>query len=243
MKAEQRKELETNALADRMGRAVKRMKAQPRRATLYYVIGAVALFIVLFVIFRTYQVNRQENSQFWHYLYNGTRPALGGIIEQRPDGNQGKAALFEFAWFKYWDAGLRRIGVGNGTEALMAMDEAAQLYEKLAKDCEGDPVWEPEAMYGLAAIEETRAVQNLDHLEAAKKRYEELASKYPKSARGQLAKEWVENYDDAKKRQELTSLYQELRTELGVPDLVAPKKGGFGIFDKSTKKDTKAPGK
>ena len=39
MKAEQRKELETNALADRMGHLVQHMKTQRPRATLYYVIG------------------------------------------------------------------------------------------------------------------------------------------------------------------------------------------------------------
>jgi hypothetical protein len=235
MKAEQRKELETNALADRMGRAVQRMKTQPRRATMYYVIGAIALFVVLFVVFRYFQQSRQENSYQWHLVYNGTRPAMAKIVEDNPDGNQAKAALFQFAWSKYWDSGLRRIGVGNGTEALMALDDAAQLYEKLAKDCEGDPVWEPEAMYALAAIEETRAIQNLDHLEAAKKRYEELASKHAKTARGLLAKEWVDNYDEHKKQ--LTSLYTELRNELGVPDLVAPKKS-FGL-DKTLKKEPK----
>jgi len=41
MKAEQRKELETNALADRMGHLVQRVKTQQRRTTLYWVLMVV----------------------------------------------------------------------------------------------------------------------------------------------------------------------------------------------------------
>ena len=49
MKAEQRKELETNTLADKMGRAMLRVKSSPRRTFLTYVIvAAAAIFAVWF---------------------------------------------------------------------------------------------------------------------------------------------------------------------------------------------------
>ena len=218
MKAEQRKELETNALADRMGHLVQRMKTQPRRSTLYYVLGGIAVAIIVFVIARWFQVGRTENSQRWFMINNGTQTYLKELAVREGETNPGKAARFQFAWMFYWEFGVKRIGVGNGGEAMQSMDEAAGLYRKLADECAGDPFWEPEALYGQAVIEETRAVQNLDALENAKKFYEELATKHKESARGKLAADWVANYENKEKREQLQQFYQEMHTALGIVD-------------------------
>jgi hypothetical protein len=237
MKAEQRKELETNALADRMGHMVQRVKTQPRRAALYWVLGVAAIFIALFVVFRWYQTSRVDNSRRWVDLEIGARDMLGALTKDAPETNQGKAARFQQAWFFYWELGIKRLGVGDGDEAIKALNAAASAYKKLAEECADDPVWESEAMYGLAVIEETRAVQDKEHLKEAKTRYEELVTKYKDSARGKLAGEWLRNYDDDKERVKLEEFYTEMRASLRIPDPIAPKKGfdfGKGFTPKKT---------
>jgi hypothetical protein len=224
MKAEQRKELETNALADRMGHLVKRMKTQPRRMTLYYVIGGLVLLIVVFLSVRWYQTRKSENSAEWRILNTGSQEALSYLIKQFPETNQSKAALFQYAWFTYWETGVKRIGIDSGN-AIVQLKKAASFYGELAEKCEGDPVWEPEAKYALAVIEENLAIQSPEHLTTAKGLYKELAEKHAESGRGKLAAEWLKNYDDPKKFAELKDFYQEMNTALKVPAMIAPKKG------------------
>jgi hypothetical protein len=218
MKAEQRKELETNALADRMGHLMQRMKTQPRRATLYYVVGAIAILVVTVVVWRWFQVNRAENSANWFAFYNGTQPLLIDLARQTEGGNPSKAARFQFAWYMAYDLGLKRLGVANGTDALDRMDEAASLYRALAKECADDPIWESQAMYALAVIEENHTVQKADRLDAAKGLYEDLVKKYPESACGKLAKEWLDNFEKPDYRKGLIDFYMDMHSSLNIRD-------------------------
>jgi hypothetical protein len=218
MKAEQRKELETNALADRMGHLMQRMKTQPRRATMYYVIAGCVLVIVAFLIVRYFEVNRTQNSLNWFMVNRGTRVDFDELMRDQADTNAGKAAQFQYSWLLYWVAGEARLGIGNGVEGMMGLDEAAKYYRKLAEECADHPIWEPEAMYALAVIEETHALTNPDSLESAKKLYEELVSKHKDSARGKQAQEWLDNYENKTKRDELRQFYREMQTALNVPD-------------------------
>jgi hypothetical protein len=238
MKAEQRKELETNALADRMGHLVQRMKTQPRRSTMYYVIGCIAVILAVAFGVRWYSLSREENSHRWGLLDNASQGFLNELATQG-ETNPGKAARFQTAWIRFWEFGIKRLAVDNGMGAMDKLAEARDTYKKLAEDCAGDPVWEPEAMYALAVIEETHAVQNLDALENAKKLYEDLAKKHKESARGKLADEWVKNYETPRGKQELTQFYQEMHTALNIPDLNALKKA----FDFAKKKKDNPPPK
>jgi hypothetical protein len=224
MKAEQRKELETNVLADRMGHLVRRVKTQPRRASLYYVLAAIAVILIVFAIYRWYQFSRVEDAKRWAFLNFGTQDHLAELAKNETETNAGKAARFDLAWYLYWELGLKRLGHGDGGSGLENIDRAGAFYQKLATDCANDPIWEPEALYGLAVIEETHTVVNPEHLEKAKTRYEELAKKYPDSARGKLAAEWVKNYEKPEKKRELTEFYQELQTQLDIRDPAAMKR-------------------
>ena len=235
MKAEQRNELETNALADRMGHLVTRMKTQPRRATLYYVIGALAVVVAVIVGIQVYNSNRRDDSRRGQYLYIGSHEALEAIKQDAPKSNQAKAARFQEAWLFYWEIGVKALK-RKGQSAMAALYEAEQKYKALAEECQDDPTWESEAMYALAAIEETRTVVRPESLEAAKKLYDALEKKHPTTARGRLAKEWLTNYDDKTKREELTQFYDEMRRYIDIPppDVGGKKLGG---------KDFKAPPK
>jgi hypothetical protein len=238
MKAEQRKELETNALADRMGHLVQRMKTQPRRATAYYVVGGLLLVIAVVVVWRWYQMNRQTNSERWEMLNSSVGQRLEYLAQKEPATNQGKAARFQMAWAYYWDFGLKRLGIGDGGRSgMMALEEAAKTYEDLAKECSGDKLWEPEALYGLAVIEETKAIVKLDALERAKERYTELKTKYPDSARGKLAAEWLNNAENKDKYLELQDFYQDLHSKLNIIDLNAIRQQPKNLLQ--PKKDSK----
>ncbi len=236
MKAEQRKELETNALADRMGHVMTRMKTQPRRAALYWGVGIAVLFIVLFALFRWYDLNRKENSQYWEFLESGARPKIDALIKEAPLTTPGKAARFQQAWLFYWEAGVKRLGIER-EKALDALDFSAKLYRELAKDCEADPLWESEAMYALAVIEETHAVQEIEALDKAKVKYEAVFAKHKESARGKLAEQWLKDYEEPAKRRELEAFYRQMHGALNIPDIL-PRKG---LDFPKTKKDTAKP--
>src|SRR4051812_15134235 len=140
MKAEHRKELETNTLADRMGRAVQGVQHQSRRTLLFVVLGVIGSFLVLFLVFRFYQVRRVETSQNWEMLEDGSHRFIEGLIKAAPETNPGKAARFQKAWFYFWELGVKRIG-NDPAGALRNLDGAALEYRQLAEDCKGDPVW------------------------------------------------------------------------------------------------------
>jgi hypothetical protein len=200
-----------------MGHLMQRMKTQPRRATMYYVIGGCVLVIVAFLIVRWYDVSRAQNSLNWFEVNRGTATDVEELIRDQGDTNAGKAARFQLAWFFYWDRGMTRLGLEGG-DGMAMLDRSASEYRKLAEECADHPMWEPEAMYALAVIEETHALTNIDSLERAKTLYEELKTKHPNSARGKLAQEWLDNYEDKTKREELKQFYREMQTALNIPD-------------------------
>jgi hypothetical protein len=232
MKAEQRKELETNALADRMGHLVQRMKTQPRRTATYWVLGGVVVFVVVFFAVRSFQLGRTESSHNWVVIDMGSRlamtqeyPGTDALMQASAESNQGKTARFQRAWIIYWEAGVKLLGV-DPDGAIKALEESRSNYAKLAEDCADDPYWEQEAMYALAVIDETLAVQNRDSLDRARDRYEELAKKHEKSARGQLAKDWLANYEKADKQRDLKDFYKEMQTAFKIrEDFLGTKQG------------------
>ena len=52
MKAEHRKELETNVLANRMGRLLETAKQKPQRGTVMWILFGVAVLVVVFLVAR-----------------------------------------------------------------------------------------------------------------------------------------------------------------------------------------------
>ncbi len=222
MKAEQRKELETNALADRMGHLMQRMRTQPGRATIYYVVGGILLLLAVFIVWCYFRSNQLAEAERWQLLNAGTGQFLDKLAaKDDAETNAGKAARFERAWHAYWDIGVKRLAIHNGIEGMKPINAAAAEYRKLADDCAGDKLWEPEALYCLAVIEETKAVINTDALDRAKKLYEDVRTKYPNSARGKLAAEWLTNAEDKQKYDKLKDFYQELHASLNIIDFEA----------------------
>jgi hypothetical protein len=216
MKAEHRKELQTNILADRMGRLVQRIKERPKKRVFLYVVLAAVIIVGLFIFFRFRSSTALEESERWAWLEDGFRPFMDELRDKYPETNQGKAARFQYAWLALWDVGGKILG-GDPVEALGNLEVAEHLYLKLKKDSDGDPIWEPEALYGLAVIEETRAIRlkgRAEHLTEAMKQYKNLAEKHKNSARGKLAAQRAEVLE--KRTQEIIDFYDDLSTRLDV---------------------------
>src|SRR5207248_3631029 len=103
MKAEHRKELETNVLAERMGRMVKRVRERPRRRSTLYVVGGIFVVVALYLVMNRISASKEENSRHWVMLDEGSRQALDSLANSYADSNQGKAARFQKAWDFLWN--------------------------------------------------------------------------------------------------------------------------------------------
>ncbi|MCI0376070.1 MAG: hypothetical protein L0215_00540 [Gemmataceae bacterium] len=218
MKAEQRKELETNALADRVGRMVTKLKTgQSNKTLVLFVLGGIVLAVVFFLWMKSRSVGRTENAERWSELEDGARLYMDRLLTEHANTNQGKAANFQYAWMNLWNYGLQLLGHAPG-EALKMLDLAERKYDALAKECEGDPVWEPEALYALAVIEETRTIRDRKHLALALDRYKELADKHKDSAYGKMAAKRVEDLETPQTRDAILLFYHGLQQDFGVRD-------------------------
>src|SRR4249919_1900931 len=98
MKAEHRKQLQTNALADRVGKLVQTLKTKPQRRTMLYVLLTIAVVMGVVIFFNYQSRKKAEKSMLWVELENG-HPAyinkLVGIKQGTEDystTNVGKAA-------------------------------------------------------------------------------------------------------------------------------------------------------
>jgi len=226
MKAEHRKELQTNILADRMGRLVQRMKERPKKRALLYVVLGGVLILGLFIFFRIRSAAALEESDRWSWLDDGFQQEMKALRLEYAETNPGKAARFQYAWLAEWDVGLKALAAdpvdvlkisGEIDEKPGNLEVAQNILLRLKKDCEGDPIWEPEALYGLAVIEETRAIRRKDrdkHLKEALKLYKNLAENHKDSTRGKLARQRAEALE--KRGQEIAAFYDELSTSLDI---------------------------
>jgi uncharacterized protein with von Willebrand factor type A (vWA) domain len=216
MKAEHRKELETNTLAEGVGHFVQRMKERPRRSMLGYVVAAAIFIIALVLVSRWFYMSRLETAENWSLFERQSQTALDKLINEAGE-----------------------------TPAMKQLDEAYNEYRKAAERCEGDPTMEPEALYAMAVIEETKALVDRKHLETAREQYQKLNDKYGQSAFGKMAEQRVVTMKDEKKKAELLQFYQNLSTQLGLdrieqkaPDLKLPGLDLKGIEKKATTKPT-----
>jgi hypothetical protein len=232
MKAEHRKELETNTLADRMGHVMQRVKTGRRSTFFIYVIVGAVLVVGLYFAYFTYISGKQETSERWIFLDDGGMKNLGDLATKEPESMPGKAARFQMAWIAYWELGVKRLGA-EPEDAKQKLNFASDSYKTLIKDCADDELFEPQALLGFAVVEETKAIVDttflLKALEAYKAVVEKSENKYMNTAEGKFAQERIDILKDEKKRNELAAVYTDLRDGLNVralpaalPNLQAP---------------------
>ncbi len=244
MKAEHRKELHTNLLADRMGRFLQGMKSGPKNKSLLIWVFAL-LAVGMFVIWQyVASATLTQRSSLWvqldSALYDPPEIMLE-TMESLAKEHQGtlpaRVARFQRARLLLQE-GLETFASEKRAQAITKIQEAHKLYGQLARECTAAPLLDQEAMMGMAKAEEaliglnkpsadtTAEEASTYTLDQARARYQQLAAKYPESYLGKAAAERAKDLED--NREAVLALYKELNDQVL---LAAPK----------TKTETPAP--
>jgi tetratricopeptide (TPR) repeat protein len=213
MKAEHRKELATNTLADKLGNFIQSFKEGPsRNATIYGTIVVVAL--VLVVVYRWVSANATSNDSArwasWDQLSN--RDELEKFAADNVDTEQGRLARFELARLDLQD-GLRELGSSSPGDSVKHLRKAAETYEKLAGESGNTPLLSQEALQNAA-----KARESLGEYDQARELYGRLARDFPQSIRGKDASEQAKALEQpGQALEQLKQLVKEPAAPTGLP--------------------------
>jgi tetratricopeptide (TPR) repeat protein len=234
MKAEHRKELQTNALADRIGRFIQGMKTRTQANSIMIWVVVLVVAALIGVWWLISRANKNSRSQMWvnldtistpsrdmpldvnHNPYKKTVEDLEEIVEKYPGTKAALIARFDLARINLRNRGLDLLA-DNTKEALANLDKARREYTKLAEEYKDDPQWAARAKLGLAQIAETRAVEDLKNLDKAAKLYEEVANDYGDTAAGMEARERAKDFKDKTKREAIERFYKDLKDDPRFP--------------------------
>jgi TolA-binding protein len=236
MKAEHRKELQTNALADRIGRFFTGLRSSTRSSSLFLWVviillagGAVVTWVVINKRNKTARSemlvtldnlpSQEELNQAMRFHSGGkgelleeTEDKLNAIIDKYPGTPAALRARFYLAQIDYQARGLDALLTpGKGKSAVDSLNRARKKYDDLAEECKDDPYWEPQALLAIAKIVETLAVDNLDNLDKARGLYADLAQKYPGSSQGKEAQRRLKEFKNADQLAEIKKFYTDLK--------------------------------
>jgi tetratricopeptide (TPR) repeat protein len=208
MKAEHRKELMTNTLANRLGEAVSSMKEGPSRGTLF-VLGVVGLIVILALVWRYLAASGEEadSARWLKWDSVATPEQLKAFVENKEvEGQaQGRLARLEEARRSLYE-GLRQLGnPGTRKKAQEELKHAVGLYEKLAEECADKPFLHPQALMGAA-----KSYESLGDAEQARRYYQQLQNKYTNTVFGRDAAEQLQRLDAAEQNGDFKALKDEL---------------------------------
>jgi hypothetical protein len=209
MKAEHRKELQTNVLAEQLARAYESLKQGPSRTTLYWIGGAVAVVAVV-LLFRWFMSSSAEvASDRWKTLDEVVfAEQLDNVLEKGTlkDTPQGRLARYKEARLNL-SQGLRELGFSRDL-GRKHVEEATKAYEDLARKRERVDLLYQEALWGAAKGHEA-----LGDLAEARKYYAQLSKEFPTSALGKDAAAAIDRLADTKNQADL----EELKKAFGAP--------------------------
>jgi tetratricopeptide (TPR) repeat protein len=192
MKAEHRKELLTNSLAQTLEHTVQRLKQRPSRNTVL-VLAVVALAVLLVVVWVWFSRSaRESDSARWLQWDSLTAPSqVEAFLKEKDteDTTQARLARFLEARRRLLE-GVKDLGFNRST-ATEHLREASRLYGELADQCSDRPLLEQEALLGAG-----KASESLGEYDRAREFYRKLADKYPDTARGLSAKKQLERLAD-----------------------------------------------
>jgi hypothetical protein len=222
MKAEHRKELQTNLLADRLGRFYQSLrdgtwKVHPSTKA-WLITGAVVAVVALLIGWRYYSnsVTKSTSAEWMQIDDAASLSDLEKIVEKDPKGKATRAARFQVARI-YLRRGMEHFvstAPNARQDALSDLEKAAGHYATLADQAKDTPLLEQEALLGVAKSKEA-----LNDLDAARDAYQKLASKYPQSVNGKEAAKRLKKLEDDK--EEVAAFYKKL-DELAKPSVPPP---------------------
>jgi hypothetical protein len=236
MKAEQRHRLETNTLADKVGRAVETVRSAPATQSLALWLGIAAVLIVIIAwqFFRS--AAHAETSSLWRTLDAATRDTgdvlhtLQSLQEDHPGTTVGTSAGYQLARIKLQDG---QMNLGNSLEldrkeAIKKLIDARGQYEKLAKESTDMPLLQQESLMMQAKIDESligvadpdKPGETLSTLAKAMGEYEALAKKFPDSAAGVAAQKRLDTLE--KDKSQIENFYTQYNELLAISRSSSP---------------------
>lgn len=220
MKAEHRKELQTNTLSATLASWLESLRAGPTTGSI--IVWAFLLIAIVCSVGLWYytKTSRETRSALWTKVENATSPKeLLEIAEANPGTAAARAARFESARMQLRQ-GLEKI-LSNldveREEAWKDVKAAEEEYGKLATEFTDSPVLVQEALFGLA-----KAREGQGNIDGALEAYERLTKKYGETPLGKIATEEMDklkaNSDQAK------AFYAKLREIAPPPAKTTPEK-------------------
>lgn len=222
MKAEHRKELHTNILADRMGKLVQGFKAGPKgTSATYWVIGVLAVIALIAWYFASGAGRRV--SEGWVELSQQPNadhpigPDYREVIKSFPGTVPARTARFQEARQSLRNGLSAIFSTANHGQGVKDLTDARDQFKQLAAECQGISLLEQEALLGQAKAEEALAGakqgesdQYAGSLDQALKVYQRLASKFPDSQDGKEAKKRADQLQDPAARARIDQFYKDM---------------------------------
>lgn len=153
MKAEHRKELQTNVLADRMGRLVQGMRSTKGTSSLVAWVLAI-LAVGTFIAWYLASGSGAATSQAWVSVYDNVSPiTLAQTESSNPGTLPARTAQFQQARILL-QKGLENLCSANRASAVNDLEKVRGLYATLKPQCGDDTVLIQETLLGQARAEE-----------------------------------------------------------------------------------------
>lgn len=221
MKAEHRKELQTNYLADHLGRMVQGMRAGPKStgSTVTWVL--VSLTIGTVIVWYVASANSNRSPLWVKFEEDSSQQDLARLdklARDYPMTLPARASRFQIARVSLQE-GLATLYSTRSDSAIVQVREAKRIYAELAKECTNDPVLAPQALMGAAKAEEALVgipkgddpAKSEGNLDTALDYYRKIVQEYPKSFLVKAAQARIDSLDSEKNRANAEKFYQEMR--------------------------------
>jgi len=215
MKAEHRKELQTNELADWMGRGLDSIKSDKRSWTtgvlIVLLVGGAIGAAVYFL------KGTGGSGDLWSKLNVATdTKELEKLAQDHPKTRVARAAHFEVARIQYQE-GLHDLASPDlRASALTKLQKARELYEQLAGESKDSPQLSQEALMWIAKIDEAlinatmpdKPGEKLSDVDRAIQSYQKLGQVTPETFQTKSAAERAKLLQD--QRAEFEAFYTKL---------------------------------
>jgi hypothetical protein len=228
MKGQHRHELQTNFLADRVGRFLEAMKSGGRSNKSLLAWVFVLLTVGTYAIWQyTATAGQNERSEQWLELSTSLRDLSGGekslatLADSATGTIPGRTARFEVARMELQLGQQNLRSAVNRTDAVKNIQLAQKRYDELSKICVDNPLLTQEALMGVASAEESLiGVPDPDQpdkicgsLDRAVQYYQRLVKDFPESPLGKAAAKRIE--DITANRQKVEEFYAKLNEMSG----------------------------
>jgi predicted negative regulator of RcsB-dependent stress response len=225
MKAEKRKEIETNSLA----KWLNNVWTGTKRRSAYAWVTAIVLALVLIFGWNYWSKSRtRSHAEQWVELDDAdTKEKLEDLANKYRDSLVGKAAKLRLARLALGPDGLDQLGTLDGEQrkkAVVSIERARELYANVAPDLKDNSVLQQEAWLGAAEAEEALLAVPTEGSEQPRGNIEKVIE-YLKKARevagdsdpGKAIEKKMATYE--KDKEQITKFYADVRRQLTPPKI------------------------